>query len=92
MITIDSAFPKHEVSLTLEHNPHKVAYETVEQALEFGAYQRADWVSDEQKIKAIETNDAWLIQWYPRTPVGFACLAASDLDVLLKAAREDGET
>lgn len=81
-------FPKHEAGLHLEHNPHKAYYMTVAQSIEeknFG-FGITDWVSEEQKQKAIETNDCWTLQWYPKTPVGFCLLTAADLDVLLAAA------
>lgn len=81
-------FPKHEASLHLTHNDHKSCYQTVAQFIEDGShgYRNEDWVSDEQRMKAIETNECWTLQWYPDTPVGFILMSASDLDVLLAAA------
>lgn len=60
--------PAHEASLHLEHNPHKAYYITVEQHMEDGL---ADWISEEEKQKAIATQDYWVLQWYPRSPVFF---------------------
>lgn len=87
--TID-LFPPHECELILSHNSHKSYYRTVVQSIEDGDHGYTDdcWVSPEQKAKAIETNDCWSIQVYPNTPVGFYNMTASDLDVLLAAARE----
>jgi hypothetical protein len=84
-------FPRHEASLHLTHNDHKSYYRTVADAIEDKehGYREDCWVSPEQKQKAIDTNDCWFVQWYPATPVGFCILAAADLDVLLKHARED---
>jgi hypothetical protein len=82
-------FPRHEASLHLTHNDHKAYYLTVEQAIADGDHGYRDWVSEEQKQKAIDTNDCWYLQWYPDTPVGFKLLAAADLDVLLAAALAD---
>jgi hypothetical protein len=82
-------WPKHEASLHLTHNDHKSVYRTVQESIDdesFG-YCDDDWVSPEQKQKAIDTNDCWTLQWYPDTPVGFCKLSAADLDVLLAAAR-----
>lgn len=82
-------WPRHEASLHLTHNDHKSYYRTVQEAItdeDFG-YCEDDWVSPEQKKKAIDTNDCWTLQWYPDTPVGFCKLSAADLDVLLAAAR-----
>lgn len=83
--------PRHDISLTLTHNDHKSVYQTVLQSIESQDHGYSDdcWVSPEQKRKAIETNDCWMIQWYPDTPVGFYILAAADLDVLLKAASDE---
>jgi hypothetical protein len=82
-------FPKHEAALFLTHNEHKSYYKTVLQEIEDEAHGYRDWVSEEQKLKAIETNECWVLQWYPNTPIGFCLLAAADLDVLLEAARKD---
>jgi hypothetical protein len=84
-------FPQHKCSLTLAHNNHKDYYTTVEQAIESEdhGYRNDDWISKEQKQKAIETNDCWTIQWYPETPIGFVLMSGADLDVLLEAACND---
>lgn len=81
-------WPKHEASLHLTHNEHKAYYRTVEESIadEDHGYREDDWVSPEQKQKAIETNDCWTLQWYPDTPVGSYILSAADLDALLEAA------
>jgi hypothetical protein len=44
-----------------------------------------DWVSPEEREKALENNSVWSIQWYPNTPVGFCQLYASSLEALLEA-------
>jgi hypothetical protein len=80
-------WPAHKASLHLTHNQHLAYYRTVAEAIEDGDHGMDDWVSEEQKQKAIATNDCWTLQWYPETPVGFCILAAADLDVLLAAAR-----
>lgn len=82
-------WPKHEASLHLTHNQHKSYYETVQDAIDNGTHGYDDWVSEEQKQKAIETNECWTLQWYPDTPVGFCLMSAADLDVLLEAARAE---
>lgn len=84
-------FPAHKCSLTLEHNPHKNNYESIQQYCENLAQFDFDddtWVSLEQKQKAIQRDCFWELHWYPRTPIGFYKLWACDLDVLLMAARE----
>lgn len=82
-------FPKHEASLHLTHNEHKSYYNTVQELIDEGYHGYRDWVSEEQKQKAIDTNDCWYIQWYPNTPVGFCLMAAADLDVLLEHANKE---
>jgi hypothetical protein len=79
-------FPKHEAALWLTHNQHKNYYQTVKESIaqEEHGYQDDCWISDEQKQKAIDTNECWTIQWYPDTPVGFCIKSAADLDVLLE--------
>lgn len=81
-------FPAHKASLHLTHNQHLAYYLTVQQSIDDQEHGYTDdcWVSDEQRLKAIETNECWRLQWYPNTPVGFNILAAADLDVLLEAA------
>ncbi len=79
-------FPKHKAALYLTHNEHKSVYQTVENEILEGRYDFCEWVSPEQREKAIATNEAWTLQWYPDTPVGFCALAAADLSVLLAAA------
>lgn len=82
-------WPPHKASLHLTHNQHLDYYHNVAQAIEDGDHGMDRWVSDEQKQKAIATNDCWTLQWYPETPVGFCLLAAADLDVLLAAANAE---
>jgi hypothetical protein len=84
-------WPEHKASLHLTHNQHKAYYKTVAELVEEGDFGCGadEWVNDEQKQKAIETDDFWTLQWYPETPVGFCVLSAADLDVLLAKANED---
>ena len=79
-------FPRHEAGLYLTHNEHKGVYETVEQ---FYSNHPFDWVSEEQRLKAIAENSVWSLQWYPDTPVGFYKVLACDLDVLLEHAQKE---
>lgn len=82
-------FPKHEAALHLTHNEHKSYYMSVQQSIDQDDHGYTDdcWVSPEQRQKAIDTNECWKLQWYPRTPVGFMLMSAADLDVLLEAAK-----
>ncbi len=81
-------FPTHEASLYLSHNEHKSYYRTVQQSIDDESFGYTDecWVSPEQRQKAVDTNECWVLQWYPHTPIGFNLLSAADLDALLDAA------
>jgi hypothetical protein len=75
--------PPHKASMTLTHNDHLTSYLTVQEAINRDDFGYMDWVSPEQRQKAIDTNECWFLQWYPNSPVGFHVLAAADLDILL---------
>lgn len=77
--------PAHKAGLHLSHNDHLSNYMTVEEN-DTSCVGHYDWVSDEEKQRAYATNEMWVLQWYPDTPVGFCALAASTLHALLKAA------
>lgn len=81
-------WPKHEASLCLTHNDHKSYYRTVAESIADKDHGYSDdcWISNEQKQKAIATNDCWTLQWYPDSPIGFCILSAADLDLLLERA------
>lgn len=51
---------------------------------------RIDWASEEERQAALRENSVWTIQWYPRTPVGFYCVAASTFEAAAKYALECG--
>lgn len=78
-------FPKHECSLTLEHNPNKDLYQTVREYLTEMDY---DFASEQARQVAIDTNELWVLRWYPETPIGFHLVAAPTLDEVLKLAEE----
>lgn len=85
-------FPAH-ASLHLMHNEHKSYYQTVEQSIGNGDHgYKNSWVSEEQKQKAIATNECWSVQWYPDTPVGFCILSGADLSAVLDAALADDDS
>jgi hypothetical protein len=87
----EALLPSHKGGLYIGHNNHLGSYLTAEQAIAEDDANREsgtnlfDWVSDEQKQKAIETGNIWTLQWYPDTPVGFCMMAAADLGKLLAA-------
>lgn len=80
--------PEHKCSLSLVHNEHRDYYQTVEQWA--SNREGMEWVSEEQRLKAIAEDNVWTIIWYPNTPIGSEWLAAYDLEVLLNRANEIG--
>lgn len=72
-------------NLTISFNEHSDSYLTAEKAVEYGDYDRVQWVSDEEKLRAIEANSVWMLQWYPDTPIGSHTIAASTLAACLDA-------
>jgi len=82
-------FPKHNRGLIITHNDHKNNYITFEQIIAvYERYELDDFVSQEDMIKCIETDDVWIIQWYPNTTVGFHTVCASTFELALKKAME----
>ena len=78
-------FPKH-ISLTIEHNPHRSGYQTIEEYdAQWGDEPYYVWVTGEQD-KAITDDSMWVVHWYPTTPVCSCCFAASTLEAALGAA------
>ena len=76
--------PPHKCGLYLEHNSHKDVYETVEQH-----YNPDDFVSPQEWDKAVREDSVWTLQWYPATPVGFHLIAASSLEAIQQALKEN---
>lgn len=77
--------PKHACGLYLSHNEHRDYYES---ATEWIGNQDAPFKDDESKARAIATDSVWVLQWYPRTPVGFRIIAAPTLEEALDWAAE----
>ena len=80
-------FPDHKAAMSLEHNPHKNNYQSVETWIE-ECCDFAEWENEEEKQKSINTNEIWMLQWYPETPIGFYCVAASTLDAVIAFAHK----
>jgi hypothetical protein len=70
--------------LSISFNEHASSYLTVEKAIEYGDYERVQWISDGERAKAIELNSVWVLQWYPDTPIGSHTIGASTLTACLE--------
>ncbi len=81
-------FPPHKGAMHITHNDHKSQYQTAEEwVLDDEAdpkTQYAHWISEDERAKAIATDSIWTLQWYPDTPVGFCCVAASSFEALME--------
>ncbi len=79
-------WPPHKASMHITHNQHLAYYETVEQAIESGTYDREDFPDEAEVAKAIATGEVWEIQWYPATPISFYRIFAASLSKALEEA------
>lgn len=71
--------PKHKCALIITHNEHLNEYRSIE---EWGGA----WISEEEKARAIATGEAWSIQWYPETPIGFCRVDGASLEAVIAEA------
>ncbi|MCK9556272.1 hypothetical protein M0R36_10775 [bacterium] len=87
--------PKHECSLTLTHNIHKDYYRSAKEHIEemesVELWDLDDWVSPEERRKAMDTNEIWQLDWYPDTPVGYNKIMASSLRVIMEYIEKNKE-
>lgn len=72
-------------SLSLEFNPHACNYIDAVGANKHHAFDHVAWVSDEDRVLALNGNSVWILQWYQDSPVAFMAIAASSLEKLLAA-------
>lgn len=76
-------------SLSIEFNDHASGYQDAAKAAENLNYDYVDWISDEDKAKALSENSVWVLHWYPNSPVGFNAVAASSLELLLTHVQKE---
>jgi hypothetical protein len=81
--------PKHAAALYITHNDHKSVYESIDDHYDY--LDNCEWVSPEEKLKAIELNSVWELHWYPDTPIGSYKVAASSLEAIQKHMKEHGD-
>jgi hypothetical protein len=79
--------PRH-INLIIEHQPHVVNYQTVEEWLADNGGEECD---SDDRARMIDTGEVWYVQWYPDTPVGFLRAAAATLDRALEVANAAAE-
>jgi len=76
-------------SLTIHFNDHKSVYRTARQTVLDGSIAADDFISEEEFVKAMNTDTIWNIHWYPSTPVGFYSIYASSLSALLTYLKDE---
>ena len=78
--------------LIIEFNQHRVYYVKAAEAVEDGTYDYADWISEEEKQKAIATDSVWNLHWYPDTPIGSHSILGSTLESVVNSALEQTQS
>lgn len=84
-VKLNNGFPNC-VHLSVEFNPHAVNYQSLQEWIDGMTDDGEffyDWISIEERDKSLATNNIWVAQWYPTTPVGFNTAAASSFDALM---------
>lgn len=77
--------PKHK-SMGLIHNSHFAKGLTIEEAISksIDGYEEDDWISYDEKQKAIDTDNHWMITVFPKSTDRYYVYSASSVDVLLE--------
>lgn len=70
--------PKHGMSITIEHNSHKSCYVSVAEFLKSND-SLDDFETPEQAARARDTDELWVVLWYPHTPAGNYAACGSTL-------------
>lgn len=75
------------ISLTIEHQPHAVNYQTVEEWLD----DHPEQFEPDDCAKMVATGEVWYVIWHPHTPVGFCHVAASTLERAIQLSLAEAE-
>ena len=73
-------------SLTISFNDHASNCCDVATAIDDELYDHADWVSQEEKERALAENSAWMIIWWPHGRTSHCGVVASTLAACIDAA------
>jgi hypothetical protein len=83
-------FPRHKCGLYLEHNQHRDYYQSAADYLaEKDTMECPPEFRPGERQKCIDTDEIWILHWYPDTPIGSYQVAASTLEALLEHANEN---
>lgn len=80
-----AVFPPHKCGLYLTHNEHRDTYTPLVDFIAEGDLA-GEFESPEAMQAAIDSDEIWVLQWYPDTPVGFHRVAAPTLGGVLALA------
>ena len=83
--------PRHKCGLYLTHNANRSYYKSIEEAIAEVDDGPDEWVSPEEREKALVADSIWNLQWYPDTPIGFFSVSASTLEAVLREAQKIDE-
>jgi len=82
--------PEDKFGLFLEHNPHHVYHDTIEEYVENIQLQEIwDLISLEEKASMLARDELWVLQWYPETTVGYNIVIGSTLERVIEAAHDN---
>jgi hypothetical protein len=77
--------PRH-LTLAIEHQPHAVYSETIDQWLAHAKERDLVVVSKHDRAEMIRTGEVWFVRWYPETVDSFRTAAAASLERALALA------
>lgn len=81
--------PNYDVALFIEHNSHKTDYKSFSEEVKDLNLDADDFISEEDMHKCIDDDNAWMVHWYPDTPVGFFRVYGSSLEAILDFIKGD---
>lgn len=73
--------PRHRCGLVIEHNWWRTDDRTIEEVVAEEDDQ-GDWVSDEERNRALLTGEIWELCWHPYSPMERFRLVASSLGAI----------
>lgn len=77
------------VSWSIEHNDHKLIYQTAKEYIDEMPIIGELFVSKEQKELAIERDEIWHLCFFPDTPIGSVSVYAADFEPLLEYMKNE---
>lgn len=76
------------ISLSIEHNPHKLNYEKIDEYFRSLQLNITDHLSPDEYERCLLSDEIWMIQWYPDTPISFHWVFAPTFQECLAKANK----